>query len=269
MVVAEGQCVWMSHLPRTGLIAQFMSGCIRKLQSPEIEALERQEAHEEQDASAERCLYELGFKSKRAYTRALRERVDEQKMGASFAAPIDGVTLGDDRTHKPSTKVRCMVFCIAEAKRMQFHTFLRTAVSATLTQDVRNELLLVRMTACDAALNQRSGTVGLVKTAGGGTNLVLATIAAVEQLCTPFAHQPINTAASKPEIGTALMRHVCAIVTWWYTDAASDELSAGEIFMSSTAARRLFPKNQTLWPGKGAHLQTGVGATTESGAILR
>jgi len=170
------------------------------------------------------------------------EKVWMNRKGcASLAAPVDGLTLGDYEHHRPSAKVRCMIWCIAEAKRVEFRSFLRTAVSATLTQDVRQEMLLVRMTACDAALNQRSGMVGLVRTMGGATNLCLATMTAIEQLCSPFVHQPNITAVSKSELDTALMKHVCSIVTWWYTDAAAEELSAGEIFMSSTAARTLFP----------------------------
>ena len=170
------------------------------------------------------------------------EKVWMNRKGcASLAAPIDGLTLGDYEHHRPSAKVRCMIWCIAEAKRVEFRSCLRTAVSATLTQDVRQEMLLVRMTACDAALNQRSGMVGLVRTMGGTTNLCLATMTAIEQLCSPFVHQPNITAVSKSELDTALMKHVCSIVTWWYTDAAAEELSAGEIFMSSTAARTLFP----------------------------
>ena len=134
-----------------------------------------------------------------------------RKMGASFATPIDGLTSGDDQTHRPSEKLRRMHWCLAEAKRVQFRKFLRTAVSATLTQDARQEMLLVRMTACDADLNQKSGLVGLVKTAGGATNLCIATVTALEQLCTPFAHEPAadssagDAAASKPELDAGLI----------------------------------------------------------------
>ena len=172
-----------------------------------------------------------------------------RKMGASFAIPIDGLTSGDDQTHRPSDKLRRMHWCLAEAKRVQFRNVLRTAASATLNQDARQEMLLVRMTACDADLNQKSGLVGMVKTAGGATNLCIATVTALEQLCTPFAHEPAavgssagDAAVSKPaELDTELMKHVCSIVNWWYTDAASDELSAGEMLMSGATARRLFP----------------------------
>ena len=167
-------------------------------------------------------------------------------MGASLAAPVDGVTSGESSKSKPSRKVACMLWCLGEAKRMRFREFLKTAVSATLNQDVRQEQLIVRMTACSADLTQMSGAVGMVKTAGGATNLCLATITALEQLCTPFAHQPGPAASKPPELDKALMKHVCEIITWWYTGAASEELSAGEMLMSGTAARRLFPNLKIL-----------------------
>ena len=106
-------------------------------------------------------------------------------------------------------------------------------------------MLLVRMTACDADLNQKSGLVGLVKTAGGATNLCIATVTALEQLCTPFAHEPAadssagDAAASKPaELGTHLIASksrqlflVCSeaqrplIIVWGCVDARSGKLN--------------------------------------------
>ena len=125
---------------------------------------------------------------------------------------------------------------------MRFREFLRAAVSATLTQDSRQELLLVRMSACNAELDMQVGTIGMVRTHGGATSLAVATLTVLENFCTPYSHQPAGAAGSKaPSLDTGLMKHICSIVTWWYTDAASDELSAGEILVTSAAAKRLFP----------------------------
>ena len=48
-------------------------------------------------------------------------------------------------------------------------------------------------------------------------------------------------AAASQGTDTALLKHVCSIITWWYTDAAPEELSAGEMLTGSAAARQLFP----------------------------
>ena len=42
------------------------------------------------------------------------------------------------------------------------------------------------------------------------------------------------------------MKHVCSIITWWYTDAAAEELSAGEMLTGSAAARQLFPNLKVI-----------------------
>ena len=61
---------------------------------------------------------------------------EHRRSGGSLDACLEGTTA---KSHGglPSRKLKAMQWCIAEARRTRFWTFLKTDVSATLTQDAR------------------------------------------------------------------------------------------------------------------------------------
>ena len=67
------------------------------------------------------------------------ERLWEHRCaGGSLDVRMEGIS-AQTQGSRGSQKMKSMQWCIAEAKRTRFRSFLRTAVSATLTQDARQQ----------------------------------------------------------------------------------------------------------------------------------
>ena len=176
--------------------------------------------------------------------------------------PLDGFTIGD------RTKLRKLEWCMAEAVREQFRRFILTACSATLTQDGRGKHLLVMLNACSEALETKNVCISLVATQGGATNLCLATIRAIEELCTPGYGRPGKPAGSPPDEADAnLLNHLTSIITWWLTDAAYDECAAGELLTSSAEARAAFPNLKVVGRER-AHASRRILSRPQGGCVF-
>ena len=162
---------------------------------------------------------------------------ENRRLGGNLQMPAEGFTIGDAK------KNRKIAWCIAEAQRGKFREFLKTAGSATLTQDGRGKHLLVMLHGCNRALDTAVNHVSVVTTQGGATNLCVATLQALTEFCAPGNGRPSKPAGSPRDvIDTGLLRHICSIISWWFTDAAYNECAAGELLISSADAKAVFPQ---------------------------
>ena len=165
---------------------------------------------------------------------------ESRKKGASLhtASPISNDTCN-------GMKHRQVEWCIAETRRYILRMFIEkwTAGSVTLLQDGRGKHVLVRACACNDELESVTGTLSLVSTQGGATNLCIATLTALEEFCTPGFGRPgkPNPKAPPPQLDKSLLEKLCGAVTWWFTDAAYDEFAAGELLFSLPEAKAMFP----------------------------
>ena len=186
---------------------------------------------------------------------------EHRRTGGSLDARLEGLT-AKTQDGDAVKKLLCMQWCLAEAKRAQYRDFIRRAASATLSQDARQTSLMVRLAASTRDVEQRVFTLGIITTLGGASNLCMATIEALEKFCTPGHGMPVynrhgGAAAGSQGFDKELLKHLCSIITWWYSDAASEELSAGEMLTVSAAARQLFPNLKIIGRDK-AHASRRV-----------
>ena len=167
---------------------------------------------------------------------------EHRRSGGSLDTVIEGLTNATPGTCA-SPKLSQMLWRIAEARRLRFRQFLRQAASVTLMQDGRGKHVLIRATASNSKLQTMTGTIGIVESHGGATNLSLATLDALTTFCTPYWGKPSAASDSgcQPKPDVDFLRHLGSIVTWWYTDAAYDEYAAGEMLrLPASSGGKLF-----------------------------
>ena len=162
-----------------------------------------------------------------------------RRTGSSLTVAVPGFS------SENSMRNRKLEWCIAEARRCIFRTFIESSnCSATLMQDGRGKHLLVRAVACNEKLDVATATLSLVLTQGGATNLCVATLKALEDFCTPGLGRPHNKAhpdVPASVLNKVLLKKLSTAFRWWFTDAAYDEFAAGELLFSVPEARGLFP----------------------------
>ena len=163
-----------------------------------------------------------------------------RKNGASLVAPS---AMSGDTSN--GFKHRQIEWCIAETRRYILRMFIEkwAAGSVTLLQDGRGKHVLVRASACDDALEHVSGTLSVVASQGGATNLCVATLQAIQEFCTPGFGRPgkPHPDVPPPQVDKPLLEKLCGAVAWWFTDAAYDEFAAGELLFSLPEAKAMFP----------------------------
>ena len=143
-------------------------------------------------------------------------------------------------------------FCLAEGIRRINRKFLASATSISLNQDASNSRMLARYTATNDRLMTRSGVLGMVRDYGSGHKANLeATKRLIEEFSTPLLHAPpradprdgrMHLAPLPPTCNNHLAQHIMNTIEIWNTDAAQDEVLAGqEAHVRGPAAAHIRP----------------------------
>ena len=130
-------------------------------------------------------------------------------------------------------KVRQMIWCIAEARRLEHMKCLKKAVCVSISEDKRGTRFLLRYKACDQQLNVTKGVVALLHLVGspdlnGADSLRSATLKGLQHACTrispPFRTEP------DPQTDTDMYQDLLKKVESFAADGAGDEhLAAREL----------------------------------------
>jgi hypothetical protein len=107
--------------------------------------------------------------------------------------------------------------------------FLRRAVTIVLIRDERAGRLLIRWRASTAGLESRAGIIGVCKgmPSSEAEAINQATGHAINKFCTSRFGMPRATRLPAPFVDTALERHIRDRIEIIVTDAAANELLAG------------------------------------------
>ena len=164
-------------------------------------------------------LEEASAEQKAPSVEAFKAVAKSRVAGHSFSQGADGMG---------RRKVTKMALCLAETCFHRDREFLRSATMMALRQDVRQQMLLVRYSACSESLECRRGTLGMVHLdAGGNAALQAGIIQVVTEFCTEkFGLDGAN-------LDSALVAHLKHITGILDADAASDEQLAGRLLRSS------------------------------------
>ena len=137
-------------------------------------------------------------------------------------------------------KIRKIVWCLAEAKRLFHLEKLRTSTTVALHQDGRKGFLAVRFACCGADdLRVTRGVLGIANLAQSfdlsASGMQKATIAVLQAACTPLQRPPfIDTASHVEQLDEDTLVHCCSCVELFNADAASDEQLAGKLLRGAT-----------------------------------
>ena len=145
-------------------------------------------------------------------------------------------TLGDVPEQEASfrKKGRQIQYCLAEACRDQLRQFLRGATSMTLSQDGSKGRQLARFTASNRKLHTRSGVFCMKWSPCQAAHVIVDTTrkfysSMATRLCgAPPRPGTSQCRADPPGVDKKLMEHMLSITHIWNTDAAPNELLAGQ-----------------------------------------
>lgn len=137
-----------------------------------------------------------------------------------------------------SDRVAMLRWCVFESMAELDRQFLRTASTMSICRDARRARLMVRFGAASSKLDVRTGMLGCRKN-GGETSveIVKATADIFKVFCTRYFAPPRCYLGPPPEVDQELLNHVTSIVEMLNTDAASNELLAGDIGRGRRAGR--------------------------------
>ena len=134
-------------------------------------------------------------------------------------------------------KQRRMLWCLAEALRIQQREFLMQCGSMAIYQDARSSFLLDRWSASDAKLNCKFGhlwgTKLLESHSLDASGLQQATLDGLKNMCTVRLKPPrLSKGQQRWSGGTLndnLLQHLRQIIEVFAADSAADEISAGQM----------------------------------------
>ena len=139
---------------------------------------------------------------------------------------------------RSGTKEHAKRWCLDQGLRLVQQRILREVATVALSQDVRNNRLLMGLTACTTSFERISFTIGQTQCMGTSSYaLAKTTLKLINSFCTRFGNMP-PYGAMRPALGqkdlpegpdrdlvTLLLQKTEALVT----DAASDEMKAGRL----------------------------------------
>jgi hypothetical protein len=129
-----------------------------------------------------------------------------------------------------STKTALMMWCIGETLAEADRKFLARCKSISLVRDARKSLLLIRWSGCTAALETRTGILGISRNDGDSAGqIVSATRKIMEEFCTLRLDPPRFYRGAAPVFDEELFKHIRGHIEMITTDAASNELLASEV----------------------------------------
>ena len=143
-----------------------------------------------------------------------------------------GATVRGSAVHKGSSsdKVHLMWWCLAEATLEYERICLRSAETISLCRDARKQRLVVRFGASDKRLDVRFGLLGMTKDGGDtGLEIVAATRKLIVDFATLRSGPPRWYAGQPPELDQPLFDRITSRVEMMMSDAAANELLAGDI----------------------------------------
>ncbi|CAE7672007.1 unnamed protein product [Symbiodinium necroappetens] len=143
----------------------------------------------------------------------------------------DGDSLRNCNEFKQSSdKTNLMAWCLAEALAEADRVFFRKATTMSLARDARRQRLVIRWGASTSGLMAASGLLGVARDFGDRSiDIVHATEKILRDACTQFLAPPRYYEGPPPQLQEDLYQHLQAIVEVLVTDAASNELVAGEM----------------------------------------
>ena len=143
-------------------------------------------------------------------------------------------------------KLQQMVWCLAEARRSEVRSFLRTAVSIAIHQDGRTNRLCIRFSAVQPDLSCMRGILGQNKMIEGGHGKMReATSEVMTHLCTEGRGAPPRSHGKRIETThlAELEDHIRTHVEVVDADGAADEQLAGRAMRRPVDGMpSLFPK---------------------------
>ena len=156
---------------------------------------------------------------------------------AHFAIVLEltrkGKSTGDIPKVGGSEKVRCMKWCLAEAKRGIKRKHLATAMVAGIHQDGRKARLAIRYTCCGSDLHPKAAYLGSCDLAKEFALDAIGTRAGTESIirkfCTPLLSPPHCKTPPETELDKNVLAHIRKIVELFDADSASDETVAGKL----------------------------------------
>ena len=142
----------------------------------------------------------------------------------------------DTSTGVGRTKMRCMKWCLYEAKKQHLQDIVGKSVKMSINQDVKNGMLLCRFACVDSKLRVTCGTLGLRIGFGTGSIPVRdATLDIVRRFCTKGYGRPRGLGTA---VGTTtyklLLEKVKRNIVLFNADGGSDEQKAGLMLKPSS-----------------------------------
>ncbi|CAK9097012.1 Uncharacterized protein SCF082_LOCUS45530 [Durusdinium trenchii] len=123
-----------------------------------------------------------------------------------------------------------MVWCLHEALLQSEQNALRSSVTISLARDARRSRLMVRFGSCSNLFKIRVGLLGVER--GGGDRagqIVESTRAIITRFCSKWAKPPRWFNGPEPFFDKELFQMVCDKVEIVMSDAAANELLAGQV----------------------------------------
>ena len=118
-----------------------------------------------------------------------------------------------------------------------------------MCRDAPRARLMIRFGAANRALDTRTGMLGCRRD-GGETaiEIVQSTKALIDLFCTRFAGPPRGYEGPAPELDTELLQRITDIMEMLNTDAASNEMLAGEVGRGRRADKQTAVKDLVITP---------------------
>ena len=154
-----------------------------------------------------------------------------EEFEAMLQGVADGVSQRKMRGNDSySDKTALMIWSLAEAIQEDTRQRLRCSQVISLARDARQQRLLLRFASTDSKLDISSGFLGMTKHQGDKAgDLVQSTRLALRRVATENGKPPRWYGGPRPKLDTALLKHISDTVEIMTTDAASNELLAGDV----------------------------------------
>ena len=154
-----------------------------------------------------------------------------REFSTLFSSLSEGGSLRNCNHFKQSSdKTTLMAWCLSEALAEADRAFFRKAATMSLARDARRQRLVIRWGAATSALTAGSGLLGVARDFGDRSiDIVHATEKILREACTQFLAPPRYYEGPPPQFHEDLYQHLQGILEVLVTDAASNELVAGEM----------------------------------------
>ncbi len=165
-----------------------------------------------------------GAPSMSAFEKTLRATWAQEGQGDTGIADVGG-----------RKKLRCMKYCLAEAKRCIQRRGLRRAKTISLHQDATKGVIAMRFLAAGEDLEPQGGLLGMCNLAKfyglSACDIKTGTLYLLKAACVYGHNAPCTSRQGK--LDEALHQHILQSIELWDTDAAEDEVLAGKLLQGA------------------------------------